>query len=504
MALTSDRCWPVLLLALCLTPATAAPIDPNNPPDGLFADDWAELFLDGGKVGYAHSTMSRDGNLIHTVSFTAMRIKRANMAVEISTRQATTETVAGVPVSFDNTQDMATMKTRLRGTIKDGSVTIQSSQYGMKRTQTFDFAGGTLMTWGAFREGLKRGFEPGTQYTLDIYVPDLLLNGPTQTTTTVGKLESFTHRSRTQQGTRVTVAMTTPIGSMEMVSWVDDSGMPLRVTMPMPGLGDLDIITTDQATAMKDFVPRELFMTTTIAANRKIATKSAKTVRILLTPKTAETDLSGIPTTGMQTPHKRTGGAVELVLKRQSYQPMGRAPGTPPKDMGEYLGANLMMNLDDPELIKLAEKAGGSETDPFALGDKLRRFVTRYVETKNLSIGFATASEVCRTKEGDCSEHGVLLAALGRIRGLPSRVAVGLAYVPTFGGKRDIFGYHLWTQFYIDGRWIDYDAALGETECSPTRIAFAVSSLHDAGLADLSLPLLDKIGGIDVEILEIE
>ncbi len=130
--------------------------------------------------------------------------------------------------------------------------------------------------------------------------------------------------------------------------------------------------------------------------------------------------------------------------------------------------------------------------------------MTEYVTTKSLNIGFATAGEVARTREGDCSEHGVLLAALGRINNLPSRVAVGLAYVPVFGNQDDIFGYHMWTQFYIGGRWVDFDAALRETDCRPTCIAFAVSSLKNAGMADLSLPLINKIGAIDIDILDIE
>jgi hypothetical protein len=87
---------------------------------------------------------------------------------------------------------------------------------------------------------------------------------------------------------------------------------------------------------------------------------------------------------------------------------------------------------------------------------------------------------------------------------LPSRVVVGLAYVSAFGRQDDIFGYHMWTQFHIDGRWLDVDAALRESDCSPTRIAFATSSLRSTGLADLSLPILSKIGSIDIEIVEVE
>jgi hypothetical protein len=126
------------------------------------------------------------------------------------------------------------------------------------------------------------------------------------------------------------------------------------------------------------------------------------------------------------------------------------------------------------------------------------------VHSKSLGIGFATASEVARNKEGDCSEHGVLLAALARLNGLPSRVAVGLAYVPGFAGQKDVFGYHLWTQVFIDGRWLDVDAAIPETECSPIRIAMATSSLKNTGLVDLSLPLLSRIGTIAIEIVDVE
>jgi transglutaminase-like putative cysteine protease len=196
---------------------------------------------------------------------------------------------------------------------------------------------------------------------------------------------------------------------------------------------------------------------------------------------------------------------VEVIVTRQSRDKGSVERGSLKSDeLAEYLEGNLMINTDDPALIALARKAAAGETEAYALGDRLRRFVSEYVDAKTLSIGFATASEVCRTKEGDCSEHGVLLAALGRLNNLPSRVVVGLAYVPFFGGRSDIFGYHMWTQFYIDGQWVDFDAALRESECSPTRIAFAVSSLQSAGLADLSLPMLSKIGAIDIDILDVE
>ena len=65
----------------------AAPVrrmDPNNPAQGRFSDEWAEVYMAGGKVGYMHSTMNRHGNLIRTETTTKMRLGRADSPVEIA------------------------------------------------------------------------------------------------------------------------------------------------------------------------------------------------------------------------------------------------------------------------------------------------------------------------------------------------------------------------------------------------------------------------------------
>ncbi len=506
-----------LAVACVLSAATfahAGDIDPNNPPQGRFSDQWFEVYMGGRKVGYGHSTLARNKDRVQTASSFMMRIDRADQPVEMEMKQWTTETLTGAPISFGMDMEVSVMKTMMEGKVEGGRVTIVNSQYGMKQKQTYDYPKEALMAWGLFRESLLRGFVPGTRYTTKVYAPELRLDGPVQAATVVGEWETFMYRGQAKRGQKVTVTLTSPIGSMEMVSWVDGDGLPLKARLPMPGLGDMEMIAVDEATALGDFVPPEMFLTSTIKANRRINPKSARRIKYRLRAKEqglgAKIDLAELPETDMQAVTQRPDGSIEVVVTRQSHshRPAGanktaRREARPP--LAEYLEANLMINTADPTLIELAKRARAGEKDPYKLADRLRRFVSDYVRTKSLSVGFATASEVARTRQGDCSEHGVLLAALGRLNGLPSRVAVGLAYVPVFGrgNDNDIFGYHLWTQFFIDGRWVDVDAALGETLCSPTRIAFATSSLKNSGLADLSLPLLTMIGAIEVDIVEI-
>ena len=59
--------FPVVAALFALpSAAVSAPINPNNPPQGRFSDEWAEIYMTGAKVGYAHTTMNRDGDLITT------------------------------------------------------------------------------------------------------------------------------------------------------------------------------------------------------------------------------------------------------------------------------------------------------------------------------------------------------------------------------------------------------------------------------------------------------
>ena len=136
------------LVALACSAVAAAPIDYKNPAEGRFSDQWLEIYLNGAKVGYGHTTMAREGKLIHTSTTMHMRIERAAQQVKISMAQRTTETPEGVPVSFGSEMDASVMKTTTRGTVKGGRVTIVTSQFGMEQTQTFDFAAGALMSWG--------------------------------------------------------------------------------------------------------------------------------------------------------------------------------------------------------------------------------------------------------------------------------------------------------------------------------------------------------------------
>ena len=145
-----------------------------------------------------------------------------------------------------------------------------------------------------------------------------------------------------------------------------------------------------------------------------------------------------------------------------------------------------------------AKEAVGDEDDPWSMALILERFVNREVKDKNFKQAFATAVEVARSREGDCTEHAVYLAALARACGIPSRVAIGLVYM----GGQQAFGFHAWTEVYIDGRWTPLDGTLALGGVGAAHLKIAASNLEGASAYNLMLPVMKLIGRMRIEVLD--
>jgi hypothetical protein len=75
--------------------------------------------------------------------------------------------------------------------------------------------------------------------------------------------------------------------------------------------------------------------------------------------------------------------------------------------------------------------------------------------------GHYSALETLARRAGDCTEAAVLLAALGRAAGIPTRVASGLVYSrDAYHGVGNVFTPHSWVLAYVDGEWRSFDSAL--------------------------------------------
>jgi transglutaminase-like putative cysteine protease len=256
----------------------------------------------------------------------------------------------------------------------------------------------------------------------------------------------------------------------------------------------------DRAMGGAATLPPEMMARTFIKSDKRIAApRSTRRAEYLLS--VPEGDMPTIPATGTQRVEDAGERTMRVIINADDGAP------APENDRGNpvYLESSSMLNARDPQVAALMQRAVRSAgDDPVARAEAMRRFVYRHIRQKDLDVGFATASEVARSRRGDCTEHGVLLAAMLRADGIPARVVSGLVYADRFAGEQHIFGYHMWTQalLEINGKpaWVDLDATLREVAFDATHIALMVSALRDGEAAASMSALIPLIGRLEVRI----
>lgn len=148
----------------------------------------------------------------------------------------------------------------------------------------------------------------------------------------------------------------------------------------------------------------------------------------------------------------------------------GREAAPSADELKRYLTPNAWVDADDRAIRAFARAATGGSVE-----SRMSALVLAVQKHMNGAIDFrryATAGEAFASREGDCTEFAVLLAAAARARGIPARVVAGLAYDSRFLGRSHAFVPHMWVQAWTGERWHSYDAALGRFDAG--HIALAV------------------------------
>ncbi len=173
-------------------------------------------------------------------------------------------------------------------------------------------------------------------------------------------------------------------------------------------------------------------------------------------------------------------GPGQRVLERSSatmvVEIRRREKGSGPSDEKpdeSCLRPNALVQSDDAEVIRIAREVTANVQGDFEKARRLQNWVSQNLEF-DLGIALAPASEVVRNRRGTCVAYAVLLAALERAAGLPSRVVMGFVYA------NGIWGGHAWTEAYLDNRWIALDAALfSPGPADAARLRFGASAGDD-------------------------
>lgn len=461
-------------------------------------DRWYEVYLGESKVGFAHSTMKLKNAEVVSESIFEMKIKRAGQVIGMKASERTRETIEGAILGFSGEVLMAGIPITKKGWVEEGEIVVKEKQFFRETTKRYPLDPKGKMTWGLLNFLRQREFrKAGQTYDLLVYSPDFGMAKPTKAIIRTLGAGKVTLGKKEQLAYKTEIELRTKLGSMKTTNWLDDQGIAVRTQMNMGGL-DIDIRQASQEDAIREESIRNDFLMDTVISLDSSILKNAQ--RSVFRLSVSEGKLTGISYEGKTQKLTRIDEqTIEVEVLAEDWNAIRKGKGHPAQVDREFREPNILIDSGDVLIKNLAQEAGKGAGNIFQMAEKLCRFVNLYVSNKNFSVGFASASEVARKREGDCTEHGILLAALGRAMGIPSRVMTGIVYVDKFKGVEHAMVYHMWTQFFLKGRWVNFDPALGKVRCTADRITLFASSLQGQSLTESMLPTSELMGKLTVE-----
>lgn len=484
------------------TPApTTSPAKPVSKKP-VAEDQWYIVELNGQRSGHMHSREQRKDGNITTTSSMLLAIKRGAAALEITIDTEFVETDAGKPISMTFARKLGATPQTTETRWTDTGVEITEIQNGNRSTHTAKAPEVEWLTPAAADRYVQAELaRDAKQIVLKTIDPSTGLKVFTVTRTILERT-NIDVVGRTVPAIKWESEASIQPG-IKSVEYAGLDGRALRTDINLGGL-TLRMTLADKDLALAQMNAPELLVSTLVKPDKPIK-KPRLTKKAVYKLSVADGEMPMLPNLTSQTCERIDAKTVRLTIDVNAKTPAPKED----VDNKDFSAATAMLNSEDPEIQKLLPGAAPDHGMPALTPEHLRHFTHRYINTKDFSVGFASASEVARTKTGDCTEHGVFLATLLRAKGIPSRVVSGLIYVDEFAGKGGIFGYHMWTQALVTvngvTRWIDLDGTLpNDVPFDATHIALGTSSLTDEDQHNFLVALAPLIGRLQITVEKVE
>ena len=479
-------------------------------------DIWEAVLFDGQHVGYAHTAVrpaDEPGRL--SVDYTlSLQLKRFGDAAKPAMKVNSIQSVAGQPISFTVETALAAQPMTTRGQVQDGRLVIERSGDGQPQEVPLD--ADVLGFWGVEASLLAQPLKPGEKRQFRALDPTLLTVMNHELT--AADYHDVQLLDETLRLLQIDLVSRLP-GRLELQFrlWADEQGQILKRESVGLGVQQTLIVTTQQratgTTGQFDLGSSSVVPVSKAMPNAHDLRQARYRVR-LKSGNPAQV-FKPSPQQQVQPIDQHTA---EVVVAAADWQQVLKAAGNtapsatvgpaPPAEPGSEpatdadLQPGRLIASDHPEIARLAREAAPVEAATAEVALALERFVHRSIQQVNYKTVLGSAADVVQKMEGDCTEHAVLLAAMARARGIPSRVAVGLVYVPNLKG----FAFHMWTQVHVAGRWMPLDATLGQGGTGPAHLTLLATNLADDGTGGDSLaallPVAQVMGQLEIEVLE--
>jgi hypothetical protein len=449
-------------------------VSPAVLPEELFGEQWMGVYFRGNKIGHSRRKFEKNGP-----GYKVSETLNAEMKIMDAPKKIETETDVFLSADLSLSSFQADLKgdtgIKVLGNVegKDLRVTIETS--GGRLTRTIPLKERPSLSLSLVPNILKDGVTTGKRFSMPVIDP-VSLSQEIVPIEVAGK-EEIVISGNTREAYRLRVSSR----SADFSIWVTERGEILKEESPM---GFTLIREKKEEALRKSGSSFDLTEQAALPFNMKLpADISYLKVRV-----------SGINFNDCELEggrQRRKGDTIEIQKEDltarsrlfQSPDKRGKSRVSP-----EYLHDTPFVQSKDRQIIALSRKIVASERDPLKASRRIYHWVYSNIE-KTPALTLPVATEVLKTKRGDCNEHTTLFTALARASGIPTRMALGLVYEE---GK---FYYHAWPEIFTGG-WIAVDPTLGQFPADAAHIRLITGDIEKQAR------LVKVIGKIKIEGLE--
>ncbi len=466
-------------------------------------DLWDTAYLQGSKAGYVHTAVrefERDGvKLYHTTVQLKLKVKRFRQVIQLRMDNGTIETATGHVVGTFMRQYLGEKKRlELRGTLNGNQLDLTLD--GTKKLKPAPWDKKVVGLYAQERLLKKKKIKPGDEFSFRSFEPSINL-----VVTTFVKVKGFEEvelfggkAKRKLLRVEMKPQKIEKIQLPTLTSWLDKDYNRLRSEVEIPGLGTMLLYRSPKSVAL---APGSIADLTDIGVgqyirlSRRIVNPYQTTSAVYrISIKGDDDPASTFARDTRQTVKNVKSGSFELHVNTETKaKPMDK-PGQ------EFLESSYFINSKDKRVQQLAKVAVGTETDPWRKALRIERWVYRNMRARSHEA-LATADHVARTLHGDCSEFAMLAAAMCRAVDVPSRTAIGLIYANTREAG-PVFAFHMWTEVFVDGRWVPIDATRGLGRVGATHLKITDQSWHETRTLTPLFPVVRVLGRVKIDVLK--
>jgi hypothetical protein len=439
-------------------------------------DTWMNIFQNDDKIGFSHKILSKQESGYRIQETVFMRINTMGLVQDINLKTKGKLNPDFTLSSMDFEINSGRFRFAVQGSVSGKTIVIKTRSAGSPRRFIIKLKKKPYLVAGILDAVRAGGLKLGDEYTFDIFDPATMGQEPVKVS--VVDEEDILDMGVSKKATKVLLNFK---GNTQL-AWLDENGEVVKEK----GLFGIRLEKTTREDALSEFATgsiRDLTLIASIPSNVAIEnTTGLDRMKV---------ELDGI---NYQDVYLH-GGRQTLVdniltVNMESLSNLPAHVRTEDLEMLEkiFLQPSPFVQSDHKKIQTLAKEIAGTDDDTaLNKAKKLVDWVHKNLRKRPV-LSLPDALSTLENREGDCNEHAVLLAALARAAGIPTRIEAGLVYL------KGRFYYHAWNLLYL-GNWVTADAVFGQLPADVTHIRFTTG-------AQQQIDLMSIIGRVKLKVIE--